>query len=149
MILTGTKADLVSLATARTNARMAGDTQKFDELTYMLGTIDRRKGSKGFNEETVVMQVAVELAQQFNNDAEKPEHQNQLDLISKLKSSSNFYKAMLPEQLTEQEITEAFVAAQAEGAKQIGQFTKFFEKHYFGRFERSVIVGRAQALLGK
>lgn len=149
MILTGTKADLVTLATARTTARMENETQKFNELTYMLGTIDRRKGAKGFSEETVALQVAVELAQQFNNDAEKKEIQNQLDLISKLKSSANFYKAMLPEQLTEQELTEAFAAAQAEGAKQIGQFTKFFEKHFFGRFERSVIVARAQALQGK
>lgn len=149
MILTGTKADLVTLATERTAARMAGDTQKFDELTYMLGTIDRRKGSKGFSEETVAMTVAVELGQQFNNDAEKPEIQNQLDLISKLKSSANFYNSMLPKQLTDLEIEAAFTVAENEGAKHIGQFTKFFETHYFGRFTRSVIVAKAQALQGK
>lgn len=145
IILTGTIADIETLKAERTAARMADDVPTFNELTYMLGEIDRARGGKKFNEQTIALEVAAKLAQQFNNNAEDEAIQNQFDLICKLKSSANFYLRMLPTPLTEDEIEAQFEIAAVAGAKQIGQFTAHFDKHWFGRFTRSVIVEKAQA----
>lgn len=145
IILTGTAADIEVLKAERTAARLAEDTPTFNELTYMLGEIDRARGGKKFDEETIALEVAARLAQQFNNNAEDEKIQNQFDLICKLKSSANFYLRMLPTALTEDEIEAQFEIAAAAGAKHIGQFTKHFDKYFFGRFTRSVIVDKAQA----
>lgn len=149
VILTGTAADLETLAAERTAARLANDSQTFDELTYMLGEIDRKKGGKKYNAETVALEVAASLAQQFNNNAEDEKIQNQFDLICKLKSSANFYLRMLPTPLTEDEIEAQFEIAVAAGATQINHFTTHFDKHWFGRTTRSVIIEKAKARAGK
>lgn len=149
VILTGTAADLETLTAERTAARLANDNQTFNELTYMLGEIDRKKGGKKYNPETVALELAAELAQRFNNDAEKPEIQNQFDLISKLKSSANFYLRMLPTPLTEEEIEIAFDIAAAQGATQINHYTSHFDKFWFGRTTRSVIIEKAKARTGR
>lgn len=149
VILTGTAADLETLAAERTAARLANDEPTFNELTYMLGEIDRKKGGKKYNAETVALEVAAGLAQQFNNNAEDEKIQNQFDLICKLKSSANFYLRMLPTPLTEEEIETEFDLAVANGASQINHFTTHFDKHWFGRTTRSVIIEKAKARTGR
>lgn len=149
VILTGTAADLETLAAERTAARLANDEPTFNELTYMLGEIDRKKGGKKYNPETVALEVAAGLAQQFNNNAEDEKIQNQFDLICKLKSSANFYLRMLPTPLTEEEIEHEFDVAAAAGATQINHFTTHFDNNWFGRTTRSVIIEKAKARTGR
>lgn len=146
--LVGNQNDIKLLQVMRHGAR-GKDQKAFDDLTYLLGEIDRKRGGKKFSVETVALETTVSLVALFNNAAEDPMIQNNLDLISQHKSTANFYGKLLPVAMTKVEINDTFRDAVLSGCQNVKSFITFFDANWFGRYERATLIAKVQAWQGE
>lgn len=143
--LNGTSIDFHTLQTMRAEARAKHEEKQYADLTYLLGEVDRKRGTKGFNPETVVIQTTQALVAQFKNAAEDQNIQADFNAICAYKSTQAFYESLLPVPLTEQEYMDTFNDAISFGCTNIKDFISFFEKAATARFNRAHLIATVKA----
>ena len=145
IVLQGTAYDIVDIKEFRKHARTT-DKFVYDSLTHLLGEIDKKRGTKAYNEYTVAFVTTSELIATFDNAAADPRFADNAALVSNYNATAAFYRAILPPPMKDWEIDLAIQDAKAEGCEQIKDFLNYLDKEYFGRYSRAYVIGKVKKI---
>jgi hypothetical protein len=145
IVLQGRAYDIVDIKEFRKHAR-TNDKFVYDSLTHLLGEIDKKRGTKAYNENTVAFVTASELIAKFDNAAADPRIAGNEAVIKSYTTTAAFYRSLLPTPMKDWEIDLAIQDAKSEGCKQIKDYLDYLDKEYFGRYVRTNVIDKIKKI---